>query len=37
VYRDQGNTNMARLLLNQLHAQYPDDAAVDTLWQEMSP
>ena len=37
VYREQGNTNMARLHLNQLHAQYPDDAAVDTLWQEMSP
>lgn len=24
-------------LLNQLHTQYPDDAAVDALWQEMNP
>jgi tetratricopeptide (TPR) repeat protein len=37
MYREQGNANMARLHLNQLHTQYPDDAAVDALWQEMNP
>jgi DNA-binding SARP family transcriptional activator len=37
MYREQGNINMARLHLNQLHTQYPDDAAVDALWKEMNP
>lgn len=37
MYREQDNPNMARLHLNQLHAQYPQDPAVDALWQEMHP
>ena len=37
LYREQDNPNMARLHLNQLHAQYPQDAEVDALWQEMNP
>jgi tetratricopeptide (TPR) repeat protein len=37
MYRERGNANMARLHLNQLHTQYPDDAAVDALWQELNP
>jgi tetratricopeptide (TPR) repeat protein len=36
MYRELDNPNMARLHLNQLHAQYPQDAAVDALWQEMN-
>ena len=37
MYREQGNSTMARLHLNRLHTQYPDDAAVEVLWQEMNP
>jgi cytochrome c-type biogenesis protein CcmH/NrfG len=37
LYREQGNDNMARLHLNQLHDQYPQDQTVESLWREMNP
>ena len=37
MYREQGNSNMARLHLNQLRSLYPDDTAVEGPWREMNP
>jgi tetratricopeptide (TPR) repeat protein len=37
LYREQDKPDLARLHLNRLREQHPDDPAVQELWQEMNP